>query len=186
MQQFALQPDFIGHVLFTKRRNFHASVFLMPTILMCGQPIIHKYCDYMRINNDDVWRYGLLLSIKFWLVRTYNRREWMAKNVLFFWNMCWQIYCRIFWSPFATACGFSMMWHQTTSALLCAHTWMPRLGLYEFSVVNQFLGYPAIKIYRSWITFYGDTCRFIIMRLYLAKMRISLLAYPKLLLLLLG
>ncbi|GFX73140.1 uncharacterized protein TNCV_4502191 [Trichonephila clavipes] len=53
-------------------------------------------------------------------------RDLMANVILFFWNRCYQNICRMFQSPFVTICGFSMMEHQPTSALMCVLTCMPR------------------------------------------------------------
>ena len=49
MQQYALAPDFIGHVLFTAEATFSSEGVFNEHNSVCGQPIIG-----MRINNDFV------------------------------------------------------------------------------------------------------------------------------------
>ena len=116
------------------------------------------------------------LPTTYWLEHTTN-----VKVILFFWNRCNHNCCRIFRSPFVIANGFSIMEHQPTLSLMCALTWMPRLGLDGLVVVDQLRGHPNLLICSPSIIFYGDIWRILFIRLHFTLMGISLFPYQKLL-----
>ena len=130
--------------------HFHSRACLIRTIPMCGQRLNHMQHDYMRINNDSLWRRGMVLSTTFWLVHIYYRSYWMAIVILFFWNRCYQNCCRIFRLPFITASDFSMLGMSAHfSTYLDVSTYHPELN-------NLILNLPTDKtIAENVVKFYA-------------------------------
>ena len=132
----------------------------------------------MCISNDSVWMCKLVLLLTFGLAHTYyDATEWRKFP---YFSKTSVIRTAAGSLPFITTCGFSMTECQPNSVLMCSLTWMQHSRFDGLGMVDISLGHPDL-IYCATITFYGNIWRILFMRLHLTQMRISLVAYPKLL-----
>ncbi len=158
MQQCALQLDyFISHVLFTDESTFSCEgIFNAHNshVWATDNPHATRPRAYQQRFCVNVWA-GIVndFLIGPYLLPTRLNGE----SYLIFWNRCYQICWTMLRSPFVTVCGFSMMGRQSTSALMCALTWMPRLGLDGLDVVDRPLANLISRFIEPRLLFMGTS-----------------------------